>query len=697
MPSSARFITRPVLAFAMITALLAQGLDTGHGALQLGIAPAAAQNKSSSSQHSNSKVIQLLLASTREENPARAIELLKLAREELKKEGLPEADTTRILALIQDLENKAAAKLEKSSGFTEAIAGTTDFGTAKSRFAGKLPAVTSLEDLKDASADDGKSLAANPEVRDTMWEISRSRLARDSQNLEAIIKERTGKSVEQIDESENEARTEANKPSAFLQLLNNFDILKLDFTQANLKLKQEYSGVSLDVLADKLTFDAAKFSFPVGVVKGSIGQIGPAFRLVGVPSEVIANFLINAKLVLRIADLYGIELADSEKQIVLLSVYSALKVGAQYGGKANSTDGLMKTFAQKFAQLKYSGRVGELVSWIQKFTSNPAIAKIAGPAMTEAALVTPAETSKAATESATKSTASPGEATPKKKFESIRAIGGRINLMGLLAAGGQGALSAGETYAMGHLAKMLFSSARDEKRIIYNEEFRRFLMTPAGEGFFKLLISSMNDGRPSLGITQNARSHGEMKLKSDFILNLARSARVCSTEDLKVLSEGKASRSAADVANYACKANSNTARSERLRNEFLTFDAIPQDYVADLRIAAREHRLRMAELILQLQFLDGDRSPSETQFFREVVTKALGVDSPAYLDYFERLHSYIHESGGLVEASDTPSGVAVRTDAIVRPYNMARGYTAPNGPEPAPETVPPKMKNQKTK
>jgi hypothetical protein len=238
---------------------------------------------------------------------------------------------------------------------------------------------------------------------------------------------------------------------------------------------------------------------------------------------------------------------------------------------------------------------------------------------------------------------------------------------------------------MGQLAKAFFQSARNEKRAIHNETFRRFLMTPTGEGFFKLLVLSMNDGRPSLGVSQNTRNQADMKSKADFITNIARSARLCSADDLKLLNGSKSNDGLQPVLSYACKANTNTARFDRLKSEFLTFDAIPQDYVADLRTSSRENRLRMADLILQMQFLDGDRAPNETQFFRTVIAKALGVDSVDDLEYFERLHAYIHESGGMVLANDTPTGVTVRSDAPPRPYNMDRGYSPLTAPEPAAE------------
>jgi hypothetical protein len=112
----------------------------------------------------------------------------------------------------------------------------------------------------------------------------------------------------------------------------------------------------------------------------------------------------------------------------------------------------------------------------------------------------------------------------------------------------------------------------------------------------------------------------------------------------------------------------------------LTFDEIPNEYVADLRIAPREHRFRMAELILQMQFLDGDRSPSEVRFFRDTIAKTLGLVDVEDIEYFNRVHSFIVERGGLQPSDLVPAGFRIRPGTQTSPYNMGEGYTAADAP-----------------
>ncbi len=693
---SNRSLATLMALYTLLGSVTFQSVTVSAGAVQMGSSRALAESPPNSVPRSNSMVIKLLRAAALEDSPAKAVEILKQAREEIKKERFTREVADRLNARIEELEKIQQAKLERQKTPVGFVAGVP-FSSGKSYQirTDKLPTVIGLGN--DESGDERKiedALNANPEIRDTMWEIGRSRLSRDNDNLSAIVKERTGQTPEQIDSTEAQDKADLNKPSAFLQVLNNFDILKLDFSKANLQLKQEYEGVSLDILADQLIRDSAKVSAVVGALKGSTSQIGPKFRVLGVSSEVVASYLINAKLVLRIADLYGIQLDDSEKQIYLLAVWTAVRVSAQTGAKSQLATGLISSFSTKFAQLKFAGKISEFVKMASAFWSNPQVARIAAPALEGGALVTPAEL--ASTSRAPAPFEQPGlkpapsnaaVAEAPKKFAAIRSIASRINLMGFAMAGASAVFSAGETMIAGNLAKVFCRQARQEKRAIHNENFRRFLMTPTGEGFIKLLVLAMNDGRPSQEHEPNSRSQADLKAKMNFIINIARSARVCSEEDLKGLKDFKPNGAPPAVISYACKLNSNTARFERIKSEFQTFDSIPQDYVADLRVVSRENRLRMGDLILQMQFLDGDRSPDEVQFFRSIVAKALGIDNKSDLDYYERLHAFIQENGGLVLSSETPTGVTIGSIATARPYNMNRGYSPLNAPEAPPEFI----------
>ena len=151
--------------------------------------------------------------------------------------------------------------------------------------------------------------------------------------------------------------------------------------------------------------------------------------------------------------------------------------------------------------------------------------------------------------------------------------------------------------------------------------------------------------------------------RAKFVVNLARSARICSPLDArqwKLLSTNQAAASTPvmrSILRYACDTNLSSARYVRFKTEFETFNAIPQSFVTNLRTASSENRQRMGELILQMQFLDGDRSPAEVQYFNDVISKYLGLSTPDDTDYFNRLHAFIVDNGGMIESEASPSGL----------------------------------------
>ncbi len=654
---------------------------------KLGLSQSVAQslgtNIATPGQRANSKVIWLLLASSREENPQKKLVLLKEARTELSKEGLPTEASNRILGMIEDQEKKAQARLKpkeetKTDSSLLTMPGTSLPGT--SLFDTTLPVIVDLGSLSNEPQDTAngaaapkpnqtlsplsppalsqkeveKTLKANPEMRDMLWEIGRGRLSRDAQNLDAVVKDVTGVTPQEVDKKQAEELKEAYKPGMFLQMLESTG-MNLDVSKENAVLKQEFEGVSIDVLAERLIHDATIYSTAVGASQGIVQRAGKIGAATGILGETVLTFVINANLVLRIADLYGVELTKAEKEIVLMVVFSSAKIAIQYGVHSDSIKSMISSFGQSLGNLKFAGKPAELLNRLKGFLKIPAVAKVAMPTGTP--IVNAADT-------ATK---------PKL----LSAIASRINFVAIAQAAFHGTRSATETVAIGYVTKYFFSGMRDAKRAVHNDAFRRFLMTPGGEGFSKLLVLTMNDGAPSEIKTANARIAAEMKAKSEFIVNLARSARVCSEDEARTAKEKS-------TTTYACGENASTARFDRLQSEFLTFNEIPQDYVAELRVQSREHRLRMADLVLQMQFLDGDRTPAETQFFRTVVIRTLGVDSREDVQYFERLHAFIQDSGGFERSAVTPTGFAIRGNALANPYDMTRGYSSPRAPEPPP-------------
>lgn len=667
----------------------------------------ANSNSRQAQGNQTSKVALLLVLAVKEENPVKALELLQAAREELKRENINSENANRALAAIDAIEAKIRRKLPPAPApATTAVAPAT--GTpapSASHLTGDLPTVVGLNQTSTTNTSvSGVSvppmaekeiqalIAQNPEVREALWEIGQGRLSRDAANLDGIIKEKTGKSLDEIDAEEALAIAFGNQPGPFYQLLERLNLMNLDVAKSNLKLKQEFDGVSIDVLADKIIMDATKYSIPAGVLQGVLADSGMGGRFLGISSEVLMTFVINANLALRLSDLYGIEMNNSEKEIILLVVFSIAKVAGQYGTKAAGAGGgmpaILAKFGEKLGHLKAGGKPGEFVSYLQRILKAPAMAKVAGSAATEIMAIQTAPSGGAESDASKKDTAkeSPTETDPKKiakaKSESlIRNVAAKVNLVSLLKAGLHGTRSAAETYGLGQAAKYIFKAAHESKRAIHNDNFRRFLMTPAGEGFLKLMVLSMNDGRIDL-IATNSQQASDQKRKAAFITNIARSGKACSAEDSAALAAAaKSSASSPAISSYTCKANPNTSRFDRLKKEMLTFDEIPSEYISDLRIVSREHRFRMAELIIQMQFLDGDRSPSEVQYFRSTVAKALGVSEVQDLEYFDRIHAFVVDRGGLEPSVKHPAGFKIRGTADPAPYDMGQGYTPPDSPQ----------------
>lgn len=650
----------------------------------------------------NSKVAVLLIFAAREENAQKALELLKQARAELKNENLRGDQAGRVLAAIDALETRIRRRLPMPDQPPKLeLAPPIATPASAPQLSGKLPVIANLGSIIGANAPTSaaetlpekeieKVLTDNPEVREALWEISQGRLARDASNLDGIIRDRTGMSPLEHDEAEAMVLAMGNQPGPFLQLLERLNMMNLDVSGANLRLKQEFDGVSIDTLAEKLIQDATKYAIPVGVFQGVLADVGMTGRLLGVSSEVLMTFVINANLALRLSDLYGIEMNSSEKEIVLLIVFSAAKAAGQYGIGNKATTGMLTGFGKRLGELKYTRKPGEFVHLVKAMLSQPAIAKAAGPVASEVLAVASTGDKAAGDKPADskpddRKDAAPDRAEAKVEAKTakenlIKKMAARINFVSLLKGTVHGARSAAETYILGKAAMYIFKAAHQSKRAIHNDNFRRFLMTPSGEGFMKLMVLSIHDGQTLA--SQKNRNLTELSTKVQFIANLARSAKACSQEDLANLkpAAGEASSSNSILAHYSCGQNSNTARIERLRKEMLTFDEIPSEYVADLRIAPREHRFRMAELILQMQFLDGDRSPSEVRFFRETISKTLGLTEVEDVDYFNRVHSFIIERGGLQPSELVPAGFRIRSSSQTSPYNMGEGYTPADAP-----------------
>ena len=330
--SPIRSAAKSLLCSLLTLGILAQPIVGAYSPQALAAEPIPSSAPGRSASNQPSKVALLLVLAVREENPVKALELLTAAREELKRENLSKENAGRVLAAIDAIEAKIRRRLpsapsatpQPSSLLVNTLPTVAGLNNSPSNAAANEALINSAITTVIPEREIQELISSHPEIREALWEIGQGRLSRDAENLDGIIKEKTGKSLDELDAEEALAIATGNKPGPFYQLLERLNMLNLDVAKANLKLKQEFDGVSIDVLADKIIMDATKYSIPAGVLQGVLADSGMGGRFLGISSEVLMTFVINANLALRLSDLYDIQMNNSEKEIVLLVVFLSL-------------------------------------------------------------------------------------------------------------------------------------------------------------------------------------------------------------------------------------------------------------------------------------------------------------------------------------------------------------------------------------
>ena len=110
-----------------------------------------------------------------------------------------------------------------------------------------------------------------------------------------------------------------------------------------------------------------------------------------------------------------------------------------------------------------------------------------------------------------------------------------------------------------------------------------------------------------------------------------------------------------------CKGRSNQNWQE-IRREFQSFDAIAltKENIDDLQNRNFENTLRMGELILQVQGLDGDFDQLDKSFFGNMILPILGLDNPPARAYFDEYQAFLSQRGFLEENISSPTGFQVK-------------------------------------
>jgi len=275
-----------------------------------------------------------------------------------------------------------------------------------------------------------------------------------------------------------------------------------------------------------------------------------------------------------------------------------------------------------------------------------------------------------------------------------------------------------ESYVLGQLAKHLFKGMHEADVKLKNKVFLQQIASPKGLPYLKILAHSMALGRNKIEPVQMKRGHDR---HVDFILNLARAAGICSDDDYQKLNaerdrlaalkeQEKRDRAFVQLGrrsprpltaaekedlfemkllNFSCllpyqnqKSEMRTYNFNMLERELLTFNAIDADAIARLRVTPLRDRIRMAQLLLQFQFLDGVRTQEEIRFFQQVQQKILGVTSAEQHNYLDRFAGYISQAGGMVPTRLSPTGFMVNPErsGIESPFDYGLAPSAPDAP-----------------
>ena len=452
------------------------------------------------------------------------------------------------------------------------------------------------------------------------------------------------------------------------KVLDTLGVVPLDPSGDVTDMRQRYPALENDQLANKYIERACWYAAgSAAAVTAVRSKFGPKGQIAGLTSEAAIVLGINANLVTHLASLYGLNLSDMDQPLALAAVIVAARGATKY----NLPDSpVLDTIGQNLGDALTSGKVST-TRFFSRFVSSDR------PAAT--VRLAPREKGSGETLTTDPPPTDPAPADGTADESSPEALGGAVALV-LAQSALSGAEAWGSTWAVGFAAKKIFRAANRTVRAQQNDGFRRFMMTEGGDGFLKMLIVSLvaSDHPP----VRLDFSPGNPSRKIQFIRSLMRSALICSPDDLSLLSSSSSGLppQKREILAAACRVGVTEGRYALMKSELSNFTTIPQSFVLALRTAARSDRFHMAEVLMQLQLVDGYQDPLATEYYNASVTKVLGLETPADLAYVGRLRSTIVNGGGLVESETSPTGFVIRGSGK-SPYGVKTGYSLLNGPD----------------
>lgn len=703
--------------------------------------------------------IDLILQATMSKSPQEARQLLAQAKTKAENEKLS-ADT---MTTIEQLIKQATAKLTlpataanplgggapvsfsvdgKGQSETPKVTPTaaptatpvvtpTPTATTATTTTAPKPAVTATATAKDPNSAIAAAIELNPDVHTIMREIGVGRIQRDSNNLDQIVKANTNQTIEATDRSH--AITDAVLADAgeFIKALRSVGVLH-DWSAVNKALKEKHESVPVDVLAKQIIQKSSEKALLAGVLKRLVHSQGLSTRreFAGISIEALGVYAINADLILRLADLYDMNLSESQQDIAILTILPLGKLFLFAAKQRSTVKQTAERLGELYGQAKANPNPGAMAHFFTAVFSSPIMAGLAktmglgskagavksaveGAGAKEAPAAKPAAPVAAAPEVAPPVKAPPPVAGQLEgavaKIEGAAAaaesaasragslaekaakapLSWKAQALWLLASTIQ---SGAETYATGRVAMWWFSRQKQKARDVQTADFHAFLMQDKARGFFKLLIATLNAGSTLPAVYNVKKSKDDRRV--DFVLSIARSVRICSPEDSARFQalKAKGNASTLDAAKnmvdsdyrllrFECDTALGFSRYNQVAKEFMTFNAIPQWEVAQLRLASYEERMQMGELLMQAQFLYEEPNDNQIQFFQTTIAKILGLNRVEDVNYFSRLYGFIRTRGGMMQNVSSPSGWSIRTASAEDPWALAANYTIPGGPD----------------
>jgi hypothetical protein len=590
------------------------------------------------------------------------------------------------------------------------------------------PTVTTSAAAKDPNSAIAAAIELNPDVHMIMREIGVGRIQRDSNNLDQIVKANTNQTIDATDRSH--AITDAVLADAgeFIKALRSVGVLH-DWSAVNKALKEKHESVPVDVLAKQIIQKSSEKALLAGVLKRLVHSQGLSTRreFAGISIEALGVYAINADLILRMADLYDMNLSESQQDIAILTILPLGKLFLFAAKQRSTVKHTAERLGELYGQAKANPNPNAMAHFFTAVFSSPimaGLAKTMGLGSKAGAVKSAVEGAGAKEAPAAKPVAAAPEVAPPVKAPPPVAgqlEGAVAKIEGAAAAAESAASKAGslaekaakaplswkaqalwllastiqsgaETYATGRVAMWWFSRQKQKARDVQTADFHAFLMQDKARGFFKLLIATLNAGSTLPAVYNVKKSKDDRRV--DFLMSIARSVRICSPEDSARFQalKAKGNASTLDAAKnmvdsdyrllrFECDTALGFSRYNQIAKEFMTFNAIPQWEVAQLRLASYEERMQMGELLMQAQFLYEEPNDNQIQFFQTTIAKILGLNRVEDVNYFSRLYGFIRTRGGMMQNVSSPSGWSIRTASADDPWALAANYTIPGGPD----------------